>query len=214
MLLINCSGIEGTGKSSISQAIHKYLLENNIPSVSTREPGGTPVAEEIRNVLQHFHTDEPFDPMTELLLFYASRNQLFKNVIIPSLAEGKVVMADRSYFCSYAYQVCGRDVFSEDEFWTCHNLVMKNTPEYDLIIHLYTETVEEGLIRARGRGELDRIEQSNIDFFKRAAKGYHKAFEGKSNVLSINTSKNDETSVQRLVIERLKLELEAKMATL
>jgi dTMP kinase len=212
MLLINCSGIEGSGKSTASQAIHKYLLENNIPSVSTREPGGTPVAEEIRNVLQHFDTQEAFDPMTELLLFYAARNQLFKNVIIPSLAEGKVVMADRSYFCSYAYQVCGRNVLSEEDFWTCHNLVMKNTPAYDLIVHLYTDTVEEGIARARGRGELDRIEKSDINFFKRAAKGYIKAFEGKSNVLSINTSENDEAAVQRLVIERLKVELEAKKA--
>jgi dTMP kinase len=209
-MLINISGLEGTGKSTASAAVKEFLKGRDIPLTTTREPGGTPIAEMLRDILKHTESKELFDPMTELLLFYAARNQLFKNVITPALDAGHVVLSDRSYYCSYAYQIHGHNTIPESDFWTCHNLVMNNAPAYDLIVYLYTETVEEGLERARGRGELDRIEKNHVEFFKRAKKGYELAFEGKSNVLSINTTVHDEASVKDLVIKRLMREINVR----
>lgn len=208
MMLTIC-GSEGTGKTQISHAINQLFKNLNQPVVHTREPGGTPIAEEIRSTLKDFVTDETFHPMTELLMFYAARNQSFQNVIIPALAQEKHVITDRSYYCSLAYQVYGSGVISEDTFWTIHNQVMKNTPEYDLIIHLYTNTAAEGIERARGRGQLDRIEQNTLEYFERVSDGYKKAFEGKSNVLSINTSIHNEGQAKAIVQSKIMAMLNA-----
>lgn len=202
-MLITIAGCEGVGKSTATRAISDFFTERNLGFINTREPGGTPIAEQIRELLKHFETEEVFHSMTELLLFYASRYQLFKNLIIPSLNEGKAVIADRSFACTFAYQLRAANAIQEDDFWAIHNLVMKDMPQYDLIFHLYTDSVEEGLSRARGRGELDRIERNEVAFFERAAAGYHEFFKDNPNVVPINTSVHGEHAVREIVQKTL-----------
>lgn len=202
-MLINVSGCEGVGKSSTTSFISEFFTEHNQEFISTREPGGTPIAEKIRNLVKDFNPAETFHSVTELLLFYAARYQLFKNLIVPSLAEGKHVIADRSFACTFAYQLRASNAITETEFWTIHNLIMKGMPEYDLIFYLHTNTVEEGMERARGRGKLDRIESNEIEFFKRAEAGYREFFDGNSNVISINTSENSPEDVKQIVWSEL-----------
>ncbi len=202
-MILNISGIEGVGKSSAAKAISEALKNLGIEVVKTREPGGTPIAEELRRLLKHFETSETFHPMTELLLFYGARFQLFKNLIIPEVQKGNVVVSDRSYACTFAYQLRAANVIKEDDFWTIHNLVMRDMPEYDIIFHLFTDSVEEGLARARGRGELDRIESNEVAFFERADAGYHEFFKDKPNVIRINTSENNEAQVAEIITNAL-----------
>jgi len=204
MKLINICGLEGTGKSTATKAVKNYLNDLEIDSIQTREPGGTPIAEEIRALVKHFDTKEVFDPMTELLLFYAARTQLFIRRIIPAIKDRTAVIADRSWLCSYAYQVCAGGIISKEDFWAVHNTVMSGMPEYDLTIYLYTETVEEGLERARGRGELDRIEQNSIEFFQRAKMGYEEILNQQKNVLRINTTQFNESQVKDIVQNEIK----------
>jgi len=198
-MIINISGSEGAGKSQCAKAIAEVFSLTNKTFISTREPGSTPIAEEIRALVKDFKTEEEFHPLTELLLFYAARYQLFKNLIIPSIKQGEMVIADRSFACTFAYQLRAAKVIKESDFWTIHNLVMQDMPDYDLIFHLYTNTAEEGLIRARGRGALDRIEQKDISFFERAREGYFEFFKDKPNVIHINTSEKNEAEVKRFV---------------
>jgi dTMP kinase len=203
-MMINISGTEGVGKTLASGIIQETLKDMGVKFAKTREPGGTPIAEEIRRLLKDFMSEETFHPMTELLLFYGARYQLFQNLILPELKQGSVIISDRSYACTFAYQVRASGVISEDDFWTVHNLVMKDMPTYDLIFHLFTDTVEEGLQRARGRGELDRIESNHIEFFRRADEGYREFFRDNPSVVPINTSTNCPNAVRKIIEKELK----------
>ena len=144
-MMINISGTEGVGKTLASGIIQETLEDMGVKFAKTREPGGTPIAEEIRRLLKDFMSEETFHPMTELLLFYGARYQLFKNLILPELKQGSVIISDRSYACTFAYQVRASGVISEDDFWTVHNLVMKDMPTYDLIFIFLRTPWKRGL---------------------------------------------------------------------
>ena len=100
---ISIEGIEGMGKTTVFNAVHEYLLEQGVKHVLTREPGGTPIAEDIRAVLLS-HDSEEMAPITELLLMFASRAQHVQQVIKPALARGEWVICDRFVDASFAYQ--------------------------------------------------------------------------------------------------------------
>lgn len=177
-MLVAISGLEGAGKTTAIRCIQAWF-EKHYPNreiVIVREPGGTPMAEHIRT-LHKSSTDEYISPKTELYMMYASRIQLFVNVIIPALKRGAIVISDRCWCCSYAYQIWGRsvsgvsDVVSEADFWQTHRVAIGGMPEYGLILFLDVEPAK-GLFRAGRRGELDRIEMEQITFFERAREGY------------------------------------------
>lgn len=199
-MYIILSGTEGVGKSHAANIIQSIYNDSNKEIIKTHEAGGTTIAEAIRTVLLHTQSDETYYPMTELLLFYAARNQLYRNVIMPALDKNTVVLSDRSFLCSYAYQIKSREMIAESVFWSIHNLVMADAPMPNLIVHLYTNTVEEGLERAIKRGKLDRIEENSIEFFRKAEAGYReiiKKVENKvDNVLFLNTSELNQEQVE------------------
>lgn len=199
-MYIILSGTEGVGKSHAANIIELIHNEKKQNIIKTHEAGGTVIAEAIRNVLLHTDTDEMYYPMSELLLFYAARNQLYRNVIMPALNENTTVLSDRSFLCSYAYQIKSRKMIDESVFWNIHNLVLSDAPMPNLIIHLYTNTVEEGLKRAHNRGKPDRIERNSIDFFEQAELGYreiiNKIKDKVDNTLFINTSELSEKQVE------------------
>ncbi len=161
-------GLEGAGKSTAIALCQAYLEEHGIDFVNTREPGGTPVAESLREIVKSDH-DEKVAGETELLLMYAARAQLVTNVIRPALAHGRWVLGDRHDLSSQAYQGGGRGI-EQDVLNTLSNLVLKGLKP-DLTLYLDIDP-EIGLARAGSRGELDRIEQEDLSFFHRTRARY------------------------------------------
>jgi dTMP kinase len=165
---ITLEGGEGAGKSTVLAAVQDLLRQRRIDVVVTREPGGTPAGEAIRNVL----LDPQLRGMSaecELLLMFASRAQLVRQTILPALAAGRWVLADRFTDASYAYQGGGRGQpaarIAELETWAAAGLV----PDLTLLLDV---PVDVGLRRANGRGAADRIEMENADFFERVRAAY------------------------------------------
>ena len=163
-------GLEGAGKSTAIKTVLKTLNEAGVHDIiNTREPGGTPLAEKMRALVKDEHEGEELQDMTELLLLYAARVQLVENVIKPALAKGQWVVGDRHDMSSQAYQGGGRQIDAS---------LMKNLRETTLgdfkpALTLYMDIDPKiGLERARGRGELDRIEKMDISFFERTRERY------------------------------------------
>ncbi|WP_083014639.1 dTMP kinase [Aggregatibacter aphrophilus] len=162
-------GLEGAGKSTVHQCVVDVLKELGIDDVVfTREPGGTPLAEKLRYLIKH-ETEEPVTDKAELLMLYAARIQLVENVIKPALAQGKWVVGDRHDMSSQAYQGGGRQL--EQRLLQSLKETILGDFEPDLTLYLDIDPAV-GLARARGRGELDRIEQQNLDFFHRTRAHY------------------------------------------
>jgi dTMP kinase len=165
---ITFEGVEGGGKSSNLALVAEQLTAAGVPVLVTREPGGTPMAEEIRSVLLQAR-DETVDSTAELLLVFAARAQHVNTVIKPALAAGKWVLCDRFTDATYAYQGGGRQLPLAD-IAQLENLVQKQLrPDLTLLFDL---DVNLGLARARGRGALDRFEQQDIEFFQRVRQHY------------------------------------------
>ncbi|MFZ7108787.1 dTMP kinase [Avibacterium avium] len=162
-------GLEGAGKTTARDAIVEVLAREGIDDVVfTREPGGTPLAEKLRHLIK-YETEEPVTDKAELLMLYAARIQLVENVIKPALASGKWVVADRHDLSSQAYQGGGRQIDAQLLQSLKQTVLGDFSPDLTLYLDLDPEI---GLARARGRGELDRIEQQEIAFFQRTRDRY------------------------------------------
>ncbi|MFZ7277756.1 dTMP kinase [Avibacterium endocarditidis] len=162
-------GLEGAGKTTARDAIVEVLVREGIDDVVfTREPGGTPLAEKLRHLIK-YETEEPVTDKAELLMLYAARIQLVENVIKPALATGKWVVADRHDLSSQAYQGGGRQIDAQLLQSLKQTVLGDFSPDLTLYLDLDPEI---GLARARGRGELDRIEQQEIAFFQRTRDRY------------------------------------------
>lgn len=175
-------GLEGAGKSSVIQLIAAYLQEQGRTVSCTREPGGTPMAEAIRECVKK-PWDENVAEETELMLMYAARVQLLTNVIKPALAEGQWVIGDRHDLSSQAYQGGGRGV-NQALMQGIRDITLQGFKP-DLTLYLDVEPAA-GLARARGRGELDRIELSGLSFFERTRARYLELAEADDTIVTIN----------------------------
>ncbi len=161
-------GLEGAGKSSVIQLLVDSIEAAGHRCVTTREPGGTAMAEAIRDCVKQ-PWDETVAQETELMLMYAARRQLLINKIFPALDDNVWVVGDRHELSSQAYQGGGRQI-DADIMATLSQITLKGFKP-DLTLYLDV-TPETGLQRARGRGELDRIEQENMSFFTRTRERY------------------------------------------
>lgn len=169
-LFITVEGGEGVGKSTNIAFLEEHLKSRGVDLVVTREPGGTPLAESIRDLLLQVDT-ESISHTTELLLMFAARAQHIQEVIEPALASGRWVLCDRFTDATYAYQSGGRRIDSR-KVQQLEQLVQGELrPDYTL---LFDAPVDIGMARARGRGELDRFEQEQLDFFERVRRTYLK----------------------------------------
>lgn len=165
---ITLEGGEGVGKSTNLAVIESFLEDNRVEYIVTREPGGTHLAEKIRDFILDDH-DERMDAATELLLVFAARAQHLSTKIKPAIAAGKWVLCDRFTDATYAYQGAGRELGS-GIISALEDLVQGELrPDLTVILDLDPET---GLSRASQRGALDRIEQEKIDFFHRVRSCY------------------------------------------
>lgn len=160
---ITFEGVEGAGKSTQLAFAADFLRAAGKPVLVTREPGGTPLAERIRDCLLA-SVDEPMAATTELLLVFAARAQHLAEKILPALEQGSWVLCDRFTDATYAYQGAGRglslEVISQLETLVQGELRPDATLLFDI-------TVAEGLARAGKRATLDRIEREDRDFFER-----------------------------------------------
>ena len=162
-------GIEGAGKSSAISVIETVLAQHGIAFIKTREPGGTPLAESLRDIVKSASHDEVLTQETELLLMYASRSQLLANRILPALAQGTWVIGDRHDLSSRAYQGGGRQ-FDDSIMNAIADVTLKGfIPDLTVYLDIAPEL---GLGRAQARGELDRIELEKIEFFERVRNKY------------------------------------------
>lgn len=167
-LFITLEGPEGAGKSTNREYLAAKLRAVGMTVCLTREPGGTPLAERIREILLS-PSDEPMAVDTELLLMFAARAQHLARVIEPALARGEVVICDRFTDATYAYQGGGRGV-PVDRIAVLEQFVQgARVPDLTLVFDL---PVEVGLSRAAARGTLDRFEQEGQGFFEAVRQCY------------------------------------------
>lgn len=165
---ITLEGMEGAGKTTCLEFIRSYFETLGTRLLITREPGGTPFAEEIRELLLS-PREEPVSDEVELLLMFAARAQHLKQKILPALTSGQWVLSDRFTDATYAYQGGGRGI-DQGEIERLETMVQKGL-QPDLTLYLDVP-IEVGLARARGRGELDRFERQEVDFFERTRNVY------------------------------------------
>jgi len=173
-LFITLEGPEGAGKSTNRDYLAARLREHGLDVVLTREPGGTPLAEKVRELLLA-PSDEVMAADTELLLVFAARAQHLAQVIRPALAKGSVVLCDRFTDATYAYQGGGRGL-SVARIAALEQFVQGDLrPDLTLVFDL---PVEVGLARAAARGRLDRFEQEGQAFFEAVRQAYLQRAQG------------------------------------
>ena len=181
-------GLEGAGKTTAINTVARILNQYHICDLQfTREPGGTPIAEALRNLIKNGLDDEPLTDKAELLMLYAARIQLIDNVIKPALNAGKWVIGDRHDLSTQAYQGGGRQL---DKVFiaTLKEQVLGNFKP-DLTLYLDIEP-QIGLMRARERGKLDRIEQQSLPFFERIRQRYLELTNQDETIFTIDASKS------------------------
>ena len=165
---ITLEGIEGVGKTTNREYIRGLLEQTGKPCVETREPGGTPLGEALREMLLE-HKHEGMSSDAELLMMFASRAEHLHKIILPALEAGKNVLCDRFTEATYAYQGGGRGIndrkIAELENWVQGEL----RPDLTIILDAPVET---GRDRAGRRSEPDRIEKEQNDFFERVRQTY------------------------------------------
>ena len=167
-MFISFEGTEGVGKTTLIRKIYEYFERQGEHLVLTREPGGTPLAERVRDLLLAVNHEEKMAHDTELLLIYAARAQHLEQVIVPALNVGKTVLSDRFTDASYAYQCAGRGL-SKEKLKILNQTFISQMPD---ITFWLDAPIELGMSRARERGALDRFEQEKVEFFQRVREGY------------------------------------------
>ncbi|WP_144207144.1 dTMP kinase [Shewanella donghaensis] len=182
-------GLEGAGKSSAVALVKQIITDHsNKEPICTREPGGTPLSEKIRDLVKIADESDPLCDEAECLLFYAARTQLISNVIKPALAEGTWVLGDRHNLSSLAYQGGGRGLMPLVK--SISDACLQGFKP-DLTLYLDIEP-KLGLNRAASRGALDRIEQQEIEFFDRARETFLSFAAADNSILVIDASQTIE----------------------
>ena len=169
--LISFEGSEGSGKSTQIARLAGHIQKINREVVATREPGGTEIGEQIRNIIVHNSKGDEMCPETELLLFTAARAQVVREVIVPALSRGAIVLSDRYLDSSTVYQGIARNLapgpVSEINQFAVGNVM----PDLTIVIDVPTE-VSLARIRQRASDLPDRMERENIAFYTKVREGY------------------------------------------
>ncbi len=169
--LISFEGSEGSGKSTQIVRLASHLQQVGRDVVSVREPGGTEIGEQIRNIIVHNSKGDEMCAETELLLFAAARAQLVREKIAPALSRGAVVLSDRYLDSSTVYQGIGRNL-APDPVQMINRFAVGNVmPDLTVVIDVPTE-VSLTRIRLRASDVPNRMERANIDFYNKVREGY------------------------------------------
>ena len=203
--LIVFEGAEGAGKTTQIKLLAERLSSVGVPCLAVREPGGTPVGDDIREIL--LHPEQEITAATEALLFMASRAELVAREILPSIVEGLVVLLDRFFLSTYAYQIVGRRL-PEDEVRAANRLATAGLiPDLTLLLDV---PVGEGLGRADARGARDRMERADDDFHVRVGNAFREFADQKwqhshpeCGPIKLIDGTGDENTVQHRIVSAL-----------
>jgi len=186
-ILIAIEGIDGSGKSTLVQNIYTSLQQQGFDTVLTKEPGASELGKEVRKIIQTQII--PLAPLAEYLLFAADRVQHFTEVIIPSLAQNKLIISDRMSDSSLAYQGYGNgldlEMLRTINSWTMSNIV----PDLTIFVRV---PVDIALERAKKRGALSAYEQ-RTDFLYRVANGFEELYKNRTDVIVIDGTLSQES---------------------
>ena len=203
-MFITFEGPEGGGKTYQVALLKEYLKKRGYPIFATREPGGTMIGDQVREILSD-HRNTAMHPRTELLLFQASRAQLVEQVILPHLEQGSIVLCDRYADSTIAYQGYGHRQFDLEQVRTLIEFATGGLKP-DLTIFLEVD-VEEGLRRKTKGGEWNRLDAYELDFHKRVWQGYQKMIAEEPDRWVVVNAREDRDLVQekvrQIVLERL-----------
>ena len=169
--LISFEGSEGSGKSTQIARLAERFQQEGREVISTREPGGTEIGEQIRNIIVHNSKGDEMCAETELLLFAAARAQVVREVIVPALQRGAIVLSDRYLDSSTVYQGIGRNLGADPVAQINRFAIGTVMPNLTIVIDVPTEV---GLARVKQRASdlPDRMERQNIDFYQKIREGY------------------------------------------
>ena len=192
-------GVEGCGKSYQSKKLLRFLKKKKIPSILTREPGGTKSAEMIRNLIlkDYFNksSKDKFDKYTDTLLYLAARNEHIKNKIFPSLKKKKVVICDRFIDSTLAYQVYGKKI-NLNFVNNIHKSILNGLkPNLTFILKVSPKSSKKRLIKRKTKNRYDNFSQS---FYSNVQKSFIKIAKGKKNYYILNSSKNDNSTEKKI----------------
>lgn len=183
-MLISFEGIDGCGKSTQIDLLKRYFESKKIDFSIFREPGGTEISEKIRALL--LHESKEMDSVTELLLFSAARSQLIIEKVIPLLRQNEIVILDRFYDSTTAYQGYGRNFKNLEVINILNQLASHFTvPDITFYLKIDPEQAQERTVKL----SKDRMESSGLDFFRTVIGGYEKLAESEDRFLTIDASK-------------------------
>lgn len=193
-LFIVMEGPDGSGKTTQINLLKEYLEEAGYECLITREPGGTVIGEEVRQLILNPEHKE-MSPVTEMLLYAASRAQLVHEVIGPALEEGKIVISDRFVDSSIVYQGIARKL-------GISTVSAVNAPGIGIYrpdgIFFIDLSEAEGLCRKKEQKNLDRMEQEGIDFHHMVSEGYRKVLSGRPEVMKIDGGRSIDTIQKKI----------------
>ena len=169
-VFITVEGGEGSGKSSLLCHLSAWLTQHDFPHVRTREPGGTPVAEELRSLLLHAHKGNGMLPLTELLIILAARLEHVEKVISPALDDGSTVLCDRFVDSTMAYQAYARG-YPSDRVWDLAIDIVPLLPDLTFYLDVSPE-ISLSRVKQRSGGALDRLEAEDLHFHERVREGF------------------------------------------
>lgn len=169
--LISFEGSEGSGKSTQIARLAAHFQKTHRDVVTTREPGGTEIGEQIRNIIVHNSRGDEMCAETELLLFAAARAQLVREVIAPALLRGAIVLSDRFLDSSTVYQGIGRNLAADPVNQINRFAVGNVMPDLTIVIDV-PEDVSLARLKQRASDLPDRMERQNVDFYKKVREGY------------------------------------------
>jgi len=198
-LFITFEGGEGSGKTTQAMLLHKRLLKLSIPALLLQEPGGTPIGIKLARLLK-WSEGTGISPLTELLLFNASRAELVEQVIQPNLKEGKVVICDRYADSSTAYQGYGRGLNLEIVRNINNTATRELKPGLTVLLDI---TVEEGLKRKRGKRR-DRFEQEEMAFHRRIRDGYLKLVDEEPERWLVVDASQSKEKIKEIIWQRVR----------
>ena len=187
-------GSEGVGKSSQIKIIERYLIDNKIDYILTREPGGTSFGESIRDII--LNDDNNTEELTDSLLFYASRYENYTKIILPALDAGKTVVCDRYHYSTLVYQGIVGNNSSVKAIHEIFDAIYSKM--IDHIIYLYT-TPKESFKRISKRSVTDKFESRGLSYLEDLSNAYELVFNGMKNITKIDTSKDKDITKDNLI---------------
>ena len=187
-------GSEGVGKSSQIKIIERYLIDNKIEYILTREPGGTSFGESIRDIILNDNNNT--EELTDSLLFYASRYENYKKIILPALDADKTVICDRYHYSTLVYQGIVGNNSSVKAIHEIFDAIYSKM--IDHIIYLYT-TPKESFKRISKRSVTDKFESRGLSYLEDLSNAYELVFNGMKNITKIDTSADKDITKDNLI---------------